>query len=386
MTLPKIVEQLAGALLIALVLLDVFFTVLYARIGTGIISTRLARGTWLAVRALAKRAPSRRGKVLSFAGPIILVLLVLVWGAGLTLGSALVLHPHMGTRIKASSGPTSTDFISALFAGGSSISIVGAGNFQPKSGDLMMFYLFNSLVGMSVMSLTLTYLMQIYSALRSRNSQTLLLDIGTGRTGDAAEFVAGIGPQGRFEAGYTTLTNLAESIASLKEVHHFYPVLFYFRFEQSCYSVSRFANIALDAVAIIKTALDGKQYGWLIESGAVADIWNSSLLLLTTLEEAFIAGGLPERASPDAQTRSRWRNRFLNAAARLQAAGIALTADLDSAADRYISLRSEWSPHIRNLAPSMLYSLQDIDPALFVPAPKRNIGALLELGAQSSSI
>src|SRR4051812_19047406 len=129
MTLSKVVEQVAGMLLMALVLLDVFLTVLYARIGTGIISTRVARGTWLTVRSLAKRTTFRRGKVLSFAGPIILVMLVLVWGIGLMLGSAFVLHPHMGTLIKASSGPTSTDFISALFAGGSSISIVGAGNF-----------------------------------------------------------------------------------------------------------------------------------------------------------------------------------------------------------------------------------------------------------------
>jgi hypothetical protein len=320
------------------------------------------------MRALAKRVPSRSGKILSFAGPIILVMLLLAWGVGLALGSALVLHPHMGSGIKASSGPTSTDFISALFAGGSSISIVGAGNFEPKSGGFMMFYLFNSLLGMSVISLTLTYLMQIYSALHSRNSKTLLLDIGAGRTGDEAEFVAGIGPQGRFDAGYAGLTNLAASIVSLKEAHHFYPVLFYFRFEEPYYSISRFTNIALDAMAIIKTALDGKQYRWLIESGAVADIWKSSLLLITTLEDAFIPGDLPEPASPDAQTRSRWRNRFLNAAGRLQAAGISLTADLDSAADRYIRLRSEWSPHICNLAPSMLYSLQEIDPALFVPA------------------
>jgi hypothetical protein len=52
----------------------------------------------------------------------------------------------------------------------------------------------------------------------------------------------------------------------------------------------------------------------------------SAMLLLTTLKDAFIAGDLPERASPDAQTRSQWRNRFFNVAARLQAAGITLTA------------------------------------------------------------
>ena len=364
MTLLKIIEQAVGALLMALVLLDVFLTVLYARIGTGIISTRVARGTWLMLRALAKTMPSRRGKVLSFAGAIILVMFVLVWGTGLTLGSAFILHPHMGTSIKASNGPTDTDFISALFAGGSSISIVGAGNFEPKSGCFKLFYLFNSLLGMSVISRTLTYLMQIYSALRTRNSKALSLDVGTGRTGDAAEFLAGLGPQGHFDAGYTTLTDLAESITSTKEAHHFYPVLFYFRFEESYYSVSRFANITLDAMSIIKTALDNRQYRWLMESGAVEDTWNSSLLLMTTLEEAFIPGDLPKRASPDAKTTSLWRNRFFKAAARLQSAGITLTADLDSAADRYVSMRSEWNSHIGNLAPSMLYSLEEIDPGV----------------------
>ena len=39
-------EQGFGAALVVLVLLDVFFTVLYARIGSGIASQRLARWAW----------------------------------------------------------------------------------------------------------------------------------------------------------------------------------------------------------------------------------------------------------------------------------------------------------------------------------------------------
>ena len=369
MTLAKIIEQVGGAVLMALVLLDVFFTVLYARIGTGIISSRVvARGTWLAVRALAKRTPSRRGKVLSFAGPIMLVILVLVWGIGLTLGSAFVLHPHMGSGIKASSGPTSTDFISALFAGGSSISFVGAGNFEPQIwrlhavlpiqltggdvGDLAH----SDLPDADLQRIAQPQLQSTFARHRHRQDWRrgrICRWPGAART--VRRWLYHPDPAGREHRERHGRTSL-------------YPVLFYFRFEEPNYSMSRFANIALDAVTIIKTALDDKQYRWLIESGAVADIWNSSLLLLTALEETFISGDLPERASPDAQTRWRWRNRFLNTAARLQAAGIPLTADLNSAADRYISLRSEWSPHVRNLAPSMLYSLQEVDPAVFGPA------------------
>ena len=50
------VEPIAGTLLMALVLADVFLTVLYARAGTGIISDRLARLIWLALRRVSSRA------------------------------------------------------------------------------------------------------------------------------------------------------------------------------------------------------------------------------------------------------------------------------------------------------------------------------------------
>ncbi|WP_456739253.1 MULTISPECIES: hypothetical protein [unclassified Bradyrhizobium] len=63
-----------GTLLMAIVLADVFLTVLYARAGTGIMSDRLARLVWLAVRGIAS---SRNKHLLSFCGPLIVVTLLL---------------------------------------------------------------------------------------------------------------------------------------------------------------------------------------------------------------------------------------------------------------------------------------------------------------------
>jgi hypothetical protein len=68
-------EQVFGAFLMLAVLLDVFLTVLYARVGTGILSHKLARLTWQLFRLLP--AGRYRPTVLSFCGPAILVLLVL---------------------------------------------------------------------------------------------------------------------------------------------------------------------------------------------------------------------------------------------------------------------------------------------------------------------
>ncbi|HET6934251.1 MAG TPA: two pore domain potassium channel family protein, partial [Candidatus Angelobacter sp.] len=148
-------EPVAGALLMLLFLADVFLTVLYARIGTGIFSVVVARSLWRIFRQLSQPFGPRRGSFLSFCGPVILVVLVLFWAIGLTLGTALIIHPKLGKSVVSSSGSTPTDFMTAMYAGGSSLSIVGAGNFSPNSGSMRMFYLLDSLVGMSVLSLTL---------------------------------------------------------------------------------------------------------------------------------------------------------------------------------------------------------------------------------------
>jgi len=59
-------EPIAGTLLMALALADVFLTVLYARAGTGIISDRLARLIWLALRRVSSAGNGNH--LLSFCG------------------------------------------------------------------------------------------------------------------------------------------------------------------------------------------------------------------------------------------------------------------------------------------------------------------------------
>ena len=68
-------------------------------------------------------------------------------------GRGADLHPELGRTVRPSSGPAETDFVTAL----------------------------------PVISLTLTYLMQVYSALRERNTLGLVIDTLTLETGDAAK-------------------------------------------------------------------------------------------------------------------------------------------------------------------------------------------------------
>src|SRR4051794_2668583 len=97
---------------------------------------------------------------------------------------------------------------------------------------------FSCSIGMLVMSLTLTYLMQVYTALQRRNVLAMNIHLLSGCTGDAAELLARLGPQGQFSGGYTNLSELGVEMTQAKEAHHFYPVLFYFRFSDPYHSVS----------------------------------------------------------------------------------------------------------------------------------------------------
>lgn len=321
-------------------------------------SRRLARGVWRVFRGLSG---GRHAGILSFCGPVQLVALVLMWGVLLALGAGLVIHPALGGGVRSSSGSTATDFVTAVFVGGSSMSIVGASDYGPTSPGYKLLFLFNSLVGMSVTSLTLTYLMQVYSALRSRNTVGLMIQGQSGETGDAAELLARWGPRGRFDGGYNNLSTLAGEFAAIKETHHFYPVLFYFRFEETYYAASRMLLVALDAAALVRTALDPRELGWLRESAALAELEGTSALLLRTLTENF---PVHQRPSADgAQSRERGRLRYERALLRLREAGIPTRADPEAGAREYVEARAGWEPGIEAVAPALGYRMEEVDRA-----------------------
>lgn len=361
--MPAWVEQTIGFLVLAVVLADVFLAVLYARMGTGILAPRLSRSVWRLFLGASRPLGEHRRVAMSFCGPVVVGVLVVAWALGLTLGTALVIHPVLGTAVRANSGPTPTDFMTALYVGGNSVSIVGGANYSPQTGPFRFFFLFNSLLGMSVVSLTLTYLMQIYSALQRRNALGLRFNLFSAQRGDGAELIARLGPRGQFQGGYSNLSQLSDSVAEMKETHHFYPVLFYFRFPATFYSVSSICAVSLDTASLILSALDEQEYGWLQESGAVAELWAASRLATSSLAATFVSGDAARPEPPSAEEKARWRKRYHVALRRLQEAGIRTVADEEEGARHYIALRSKWDGVVGELASAMAYTREEIDPA-----------------------
>jgi hypothetical protein len=202
----------------------------------------------------------------------------------------------------------------------------------------------------------------VYNALRSRNVTGLFVHVQTAETGDAAELVAGWGPKGQFSGGYNNLSTLASELSGVKESHHFYPVLFYFRFRDTFYSVSRMTLVSLDAVALIRTGL-ADEHGWLKEAAGVNQLQRTCAMLLATLTETFLPDARHEQPDADARTRETWRRRYHRGLARLRQAGIATRKDEQAGADEYLLLRAQWEHQIRALAPMMAFRMEEVDPA-----------------------
>jgi len=350
-----LIEQIVGAALMLLFLADIFLTVLYARAGSGLLAPRWNRGIWALLHGVANLLGRHRGTLLSLAGPLIVVSLIGFWAFGLTLGAALVIQPELGTAIRPSSGDAPRDFVTALVVAGNSLSIVGGGDFSPHTSGTRLLFLINSLIGASALSLVLSYLVQVYSALRERNALALAVDLMTDGTGDAAIMLARLMPGGDPASATSELGNLVRSLAATKEAHHFYPLLFYFRFEEPLYAVSRFCFVLLDATTLIGTALDWQRYGTLTGSAPVTSIRRCAMLLLKTLDANF-----PTTcdSTDDAAEGRRLRQSYLVATETLASAGIAVRRD---GVESYVAARHEWEPLVTRVAPTLGYAMSEID-------------------------
>jgi len=214
--------------------------------------------------------------------------------------------------------------------------------------------------------------MQIYSALKTRNTLGLAIQTLSDNSGDAAELLAGLGAQGQFSSGFTNLSSLASSASAVKESHHFYPLLFYFRFAEPYYSVSQIATVLFDSVSLLKSGLSDEDYSWLKESATVAQAWRAAMLLVPMLEDVFLHGQPAHVPSePDAGTRERWRTRYMGALERMRQADIKTIADPATGFETYVALRQRWDGHIARLRASMLFDADEIDAPTYRPEAAR---------------
>lgn len=357
------IVQAMGLMLVLVTLIDIFLTVLYARTGVGLLTPRLNRGVWRLFRHLDSALTSSDHRLLTYCGPTLLVLIAGLWVGLLIIGFALIAWPALGTGIQASQGRTPTDLATALYYSGYTLTTLGTGDIVPTTSLYRILMVIEAIIGFSVLTMTLTYFLSVYSALVRRNSFALSLHHQTSDMADAAELVARLGSNGDFSGARQSINSMASDLLNLLESHHSYPVLHYFRFREPYYALPRLALLAMDAATLIKSALDEEAYRSLTRSAAVTHLFNGGLHLLKELSQSFLPAGEPSD-SPclDHETTHAWRERYQRAVERLSAEGIATARDPVAGGDHYLALRQQWDGYVWAFADQLAFTRGTIAP------------------------
>ena len=206
--------------------------------------------------------------------------------------------------------------------------------------------------------MVITYFLSVYSSLTSRNAFAQGLHHLTGKTGDAAELLARLADGPDLSEARQHLAFKADFLRQIYQTHRFYPVLRFFHYREPYYALPRILLTALDTATLLRTALDRERYDRVIQSPALADLFEAAMSLMHELTPGV------ERRPPSAEDAAAWRQRYTAAVARLADAGLQLRPDTDAGADDYVALRTEWDRPVHALAAAMLYEWNAIERTL----------------------
>lgn len=356
-----VVSQIVGALIVLAALGDIFLTVFQGG-SASIVSGHMNRIVWLAFRWMSGLKGIDRQRFLSYAGPTLVALTVILWVMLLVIGFAMIYWPAVGASIQADEGPTPTGFRTALYFSSMSLSTLGTGDIIAMSHSMRLLMSVQALLGFSVLTSSLTYMLSIYNALISHNSLGLALHHASGDEGTSIELVARFGAGGDFSAGQQEIGSLGRDLISVIESHHVYVVLRYFRLAQNAFALPRIAFLTLDAASLIHSAIDQDHYRTLVMSTSVGQFKGSGFQLLTELGESFLPEGASSSEEPTEEDITRWRKHFKRSLERFHQEGISVTSDVAASEDRYIEMRLDWQPQVDAFVNYLAYSPHEIDP------------------------
>jgi Ion channel len=249
-----------GIALVMVVLWETFETlVLPRRVTRQFRMTRFFyRSTWPPYATLAgwRRDRKRRDALLSYFGPLSLLLLLAFWAMALVFGFALIDYGD-GARFGGTLFPNRLG--NCLYLSGTTFFTLGLGDITPASGLARLVTVVEAGLGFGFLALVIGYLPVLYQAFSRREVTISLLDARAGSPPTAFELLhrhAGIGAHG-LDAVSEVLHDWERWSAELMESHLSYPVLAYFRSQHDNQSWIGSLTVILDVCALAMVGLEG---------------------------------------------------------------------------------------------------------------------------------
>lgn len=231
-----------GIALLVVAVIDVIQTV-FQPIGDGFLSTHLERGIWRLFARLRRRWP-RLGSV---SGTVTLFAIAVVWVALLVLGAALIYWPHLPAGFVIARNLPVADrggFGAAVYFSLVTVSTLGYGDIAPVDGWLRILSPLEAILGIALVSATISWLLSIYAVLSrtwSLASELKLLRGAVGPFTSAAVEVDG-------GALIEVLGRLTTRLVTLRSDLLRFPITYYYS-DQDSYASLWFGLIYLQMLA-----------------------------------------------------------------------------------------------------------------------------------------
>ena len=249
-----------GVALILAVLWETFETlVLPRRVTRHFRLTRFFyRSTWIPFSHIVGRIRNRRRRdaLLSYYGPLSLLLLLAFWALGLILGFGLI---DYGDGSRFAGTLFSSRFGNALYLSGTTLFTLGLGDITPASPLARFVTVLEAGVGFGFLALVIGYLPVMYQAFSRREVTISLLDARAGSPPTAFELLRRhADPEGHNLDELTDILHDWERwSAELMESHLSYPALAYFRSQHDNQSWIASLTAILDVCALAMVGLEG---------------------------------------------------------------------------------------------------------------------------------
>ena len=246
----------AGAFCIALVLLDVFETVVVPRPTPGRfrIARHLTALSWRGWRFMGRRLGNglTRERILGIYAPALVIALLVCWLIVLVLGYGLVLYALRGEL-----RPIPADLGTTIYFAGTSVLTLGFGDVLAAGPLARIVALTAAANGLGVVALVITYLFSLFGSFQRREILIVTLQARAGAPPSAVvllETYAELGITAELPALFADWERWS---AEVLDSHVAYPILGYFRSSHDNMSWISSLGAVLDAATLVTTTIRG---------------------------------------------------------------------------------------------------------------------------------
>lgn len=240
----QVLLYILGPLLVVAAGLDAVWTVFWVDGGSGPLTSRLTTGFWWGLRKVVGK---HRHRVLSLAGPLILLATALMWILLLWVGWALLFSAH-DHALTDSRDPTPPDFAGRFWYVAYTLFTVGNGDFKPNGSVWQVFSGVMAASGLSIATLAITYLLNVLSAVVQKRSFAGHI---TGIGDSPEEFVIRAWRGQGFGAVEVQLNALVVQLGTLTHQHLAYPVLHYYHAAKGKHAIAVAVIIVDEALTLM---------------------------------------------------------------------------------------------------------------------------------------